>query len=380
MRRREALLALAGAGMQFSATSMGDSGPVVPVGKGGFEQIVCPAAKPRLRQTEASMVELPKGRLLLAYSDFYAELTHDDAPARISAKYSDDLGKTWSRPVTLVKNTAAMNVMSVSLLRLRSGELAMAYMFKNSHADCSVLYRISTDDGQSFSDPVQITRRKSFWVMNNDRLIQLRTGRLLAPCQRLDRWPKDRHSLAVVLYSDDKGKTWKESKLVDIAANGDGADEPGLIELADGRVLMYFRTALGSVYQCHSSDGGATWGNPAPAPLVAPVSPSVIKRVPTTGDLVIVWNRNSPRTRKTDNSDRFPLTVAVSKDEAKSWLSIKNLDAEHGRAFAYPSITFVRDRILITYYYSPQAPPFWYSLKLRSEPIQWLYHPAGTQA
>ena len=63
---------------------------------------------------------------------------------------------------------------------------------------------------------MRITSRKSFWVMNNDRLVQLRSGRLLAPCQRLDNWPKVRHSLTVVLYSDDRGNTWRESDLVDI--------------------------------------------------------------------------------------------------------------------------------------------------------------------
>ena len=167
-----------------------------------------------------------------------------------------------------------MNVMSVSLLRLQSGELALAYMFKDSHEDCSVMYRLSRDEGKTFAEPKKITPQKSFWVMNNDRLVQLRSGRLLAPCQRLDNWPKVRHSLTQVLYSDDKGRTWKGSKLVDIRDNVDGADEPGVVELGDGRVLMYFRTDLGAIYQTFSHDNGDSWTTPVASSLVAPVSPA----------------------------------------------------------------------------------------------------------
>ena len=61
--------------------------------------------------------------------------------------------------------------MSVSLLRLKSGEIAITYMFKNSHEDVSqpsdppdssVLFRVSRDEGKTFSEPVTITPRKSF--------------------------------------------------------------------------------------------------------------------------------------------------------------------------------------------------------------------------
>ena len=52
----------------------------------------------------------------------------------------------------------------------------MAYMFKNSHEDCSVMYRVSRDEGKTFAEPITITPQKSFWVMNNDRLVQLRSA------------------------------------------------------------------------------------------------------------------------------------------------------------------------------------------------------------
>ena len=338
---------------------------------GILDQIICPASSSSIRKSEAAMVELKDGRLLLGYTDFYTVSPNDDAPARIIGRHSSDLGQTWGPPVTLVENTAKMNVMSVSLLRLQSGELVLAYMFKDSHEDCSVLFRLSRDEGRTFSDPVKITPRKSFWVMNNDRLVQLRSGRLLAPCQRLDNWPKVRHSLTQVLYSDDKGKTWQGSELVDIRDNNDGADEPGVMELPDGRILMYFRTDLGAIYQCFSSDGGITWAKPEATSLAAPVSPSVIKRIPSTGDLLIVWNHTLPH-RRGGHTDRFPLTVAISRDSGGSWERVQDFDTDVRYTYGYPSITFVKDRVLVTYW-AARDWPWWVSLKLKSVPVKWLY-------
>jgi sialidase-1 len=338
---------------------------------GVFERVVCPATSSRGRKTEAAMIQLRDGTLLLAYTEFYTVSPEDDSPARIRGKHSRDLGKTWSEPFTIVENTAGMNVMSVSLLRLDNGELALVYMFKESHEDCSVLLRRSRDEGRTFGDPVSITPRKSFWVMNNDRLVQLRSGRLLAPCQRLDNWPKVRHSLTIVLYSDDRGSTWRESELVDIRNNNDGADEPGVVELAGGRIMMYFRTDLGSVYQCFSSDSGASWSKPEPAKLEAPVSPAIIKRIPSTGHLLIVWNHTLPH-RRGGHTDRFPLTAAISRDEARTWERIRDVETDVRYTYAYPSLTFIGNRVLVTYW-SARDWAWWVSLKLKSLPVSWFY-------
>ncbi len=348
----------------LSAAAMGQESDVI-------EQILAPASSSSIRKTEGAIVELRDGRLLLGYTDFYTASPNDDAPARILGRHSSDLGKTWGPAFTIVENTAKMNVMSVSLLRLQSGELALAYMFKDSHEDCSILYRLSQDEGKTFSEPVKVTSRRSFWVMNNDRLVQLRSGRVLAPCQRLDNWPKVRHSFTQVLYSDDKGKTWKGSELVDIRDNGDGADEPGVVELEDGRILMYFRTDLGAIYQSFSNDKGVTWTTPAASSLVAPVSPSVIKRVPSTGDLLVVWNHTLPH-RRGGHTDRFPLTFAISRDSARTWEKIQDFETDVRYTYGYPSLAFVKDRALLSYWAAKDW-PYWVSLKFKSVPVTWLY-------
>ena len=84
------------------------------------------------RNTEGSFVGLKDGCLLYAYSKFTGG-SSDHATAHIAARYSADGGFTWSaEDVVLAANDAGMNVMSVSFLRLRSGEIALFTVRKNS--------------------------------------------------------------------------------------------------------------------------------------------------------------------------------------------------------------------------------------------------------
>lgn len=80
-----------------------------------------------------------------------------------------------------MENTGGNNVMSVSLLRLASGKLAMFYCLKNSWLDCQPHMRLSTDDGATWSDAKLIQQAPGYFVLNNDRVIQLTTGRLIVP-------------------------------------------------------------------------------------------------------------------------------------------------------------------------------------------------------
>jgi sialidase-1 len=181
-----------------------------------------------------------------------------------------------------------------------------------------------------------------------------------------------RHILTRVYYSDDEGARWKPSQtIVDLPDSKAGAQEPGVVELKDGRVMMWLRTDQGSIYRCYSRDRGETWSPPEPMGLDSPLSPQSIKRLPRTGDLLLVWNHSK--------SGRFPLTAAVSKDEGLTWRHIRNLDEDAAHSFAYTSIEFLDDRALFTYYAGPpagvKAEPRW-SLKLKAVPLGWFYQPA----
>jgi sialidase-1 len=328
-------------------------------------QIVASATPDNPRHSEGSMVQLKDGRILFAYTEYYGGESEDHSPAKIVGTYTSDHGRTWSPKFTLLKNIARENVMSVTLLRLRSGEIAFFYLHKNSSSDLKAYIKISRDEAKSWSAPVCVTPMDGYHVMNNDRAIQLKSGRILAPVASSPDFRKLDHWVSSVHYSDDLGKTWRKSNSeVDLPKRG--AMEPGLIELRDGSVMMIIRTQMGSVYRSLSRDGGVTWTAGESMGLVAPVAPSTISRIPKTGDLLIVWN-NAP-------DKRTPLTTAVSKDEGKTWQNIQNLECDPRFAYAYTSILFDGDWALLSYWVHQRTPEgHLISMKIAAMEVDWFY-------
>lgn len=312
------------------------------------------------RNTEGAFVALRDGRILFAYTRFSGGDGDHDA-ATIAGRYSSDDGKTWTRDdVMLVANEGAMNVMSVSLLRLRDGRIALFYLRKNSVFDCKPFLRISSDEGKSWSEARQCVFEEGYWVLNNDRVVELPSGRLLMPLARHPRTGDNYNprGTAHVYYSDDAGITWKHSKTVleCPTPSRSGFQEPGVVALKDGRVMMFIRTRLGSQYRSYSKDRGETWSAAEPSPLLSPLSPASIKRIPSTGDLLAVWNDHASAPEEFRAKDtppdardgkRTPFTLAISRDEGKTWTNKRNLLAQPDGWYCYTAIYFVKDTVLL---------------------------------
>lgn len=339
-----------------------------------FGFIVVPATPDNPRNTEGDIVVLRDGRLLLAWSDFYAGEMPDAAPARISAMISDDGGRTWSERFTLQENVGEQNVMSVSFLRLDNDEILFFYLQKNSNRDLQAWMRVSGDDGRTWSDAVRVTDGIGYHIIMNARVIQLSSGRLVAPtCWRADVGDHRESSVATAWVSDNRGRSWRQSESR-IALPRRGAMEPGVVELRDGRILMIIRTQLGQIYRAFSFDEGATWTDAEPMGVRAPVAPSTIARIPTTGDLLLIWNDTWVPDHPAGGI-RTPLVAAVSSDEGETWRHRRILEDAPDRGFAYTSITFEEDRVLLTYWVHESGEGrHLLHLKFRSLPIEWFYH------
>ena len=271
--------------------------------------------------TPHGAIELKDGRLMLMWNRM-AGSTSDDAHSDICRCYSADGGKTWTKPeVVLTTPKGALNVMCVSLLRLAGGNLALAYLLKTSERDCRPLYRVSPDDGSTWSDPVCVIpdARRDYYVVNNGRLVQLKNGRLVIPSCRgrtIEHW-----------LSDDEGKTWRAARNSLVANKPNGLpmrmEEPGMIELKDGRLMTYVRTDADWQYVTYSSDKGETWSPMKAGNLRSPRSPATILRL-SDGRLAVVWNDHEthPENRfkyPYHNGSRAPLTLAFSSDEGRTW-------------------------------------------------------------
>ena len=341
------------------------------------------------RNSEGAFMPLKDGRIMFAYSRYCAKGGDDHAPAEIAARYSSDKGETWTdKDEIIVKNEGGMNVMSVSLLRLKSGEIAMFYLRKNSLKDCRPVMRRSFDEGRTWSEHAMcITDEVAYYVLNNDRVIQLKSGRLLFAVSKHS-FPDgkfDNVGRVTTYSSDDNGKTWQRGRsILEVRSSSGGspsfaavkaAQEPGVVELKDGSVLLWIRTNAGCQYMSRSTDGGVSWSEPTPSALVSPLSPATIKRLPTD-DLIAVWNDHANRPDeakkgpKWAHGRRTPLTTAISKDEGRTWTHVRNLEDDPNGWFCYFAVEPLDDGTVLLGYCAYEMLKHSRIVKV---PLEWFY-------
>ncbi|WP_345326859.1 sialidase family protein [Novipirellula rosea] len=308
------------------------------------------------RNSEGDFIQLTDGRLLFVYTHFTGGGS-DHASAHLAGRYSADGGKTWDATDTrILENEAGFNIMSVSLLRLADGRIAMFYLSKQSLLDCRPVVRFSSDEAATWSPPQTIIpdSEVGYYVLNNDRVIQLKDGRLVMP-MALHNSPKlekpDWAGRVLCYLSDDAGSTWRVSKtILETLDPSSGkrylAQEPGVVQLRDGRVMMFVRSNAGSQQISHSADGGETWSPLLPSTLLSPTSPATIERIPGTDSLVCVWNDHTNIAAELQGK-RTPLSLAISDDEGKTWLRSLTLFDNPDGWYCYTAIEFTEDAVLL---------------------------------
>ena len=246
----------------------------------------------------------------------------------------------------------------------------MYYLQKESHSELNAYVKFSSDEAANFGPAILITDQAGYHVVNNDRVTQLSSGRLLIPAASTPDVQKINHFTSTCFISDDDGKSWRAGA-GQVDAEKRGAMEPEVIELTDGRVMMLVRTQLGYPGKAYSEDGGDTWGPLTSLDVQGPEAPTTVRRIPATGDLVLVWN-NTFNEGAGHGGKRTPLTAALSTDEGQTWSVVNNLEDDTERTFSYTSLTFVRDRTVMSYWDSVGSR---YSCRFRSLPVDWFYTP-----
>ena len=349
-----------------------------------------PAGEENPRNSEGDFVELRDGRILFVYTR-YRGGTGDHAAADLMGRISPDRGVSWSaldHPV--VPNHAGLNVMSVSLLRLIDGRIALFYLRKDAVSDCRPVVRFSEDEASSWSDPVHVVpaEEAGYYILNNSRVIQLDDGRLLCPLAH-HRGPADlrtpgywqnhaSYAEMVCYRSDDVGRTWHRGELAPRAIRSDGSEaklqEPGVEVLADGRVLLWCRSDDRCQYTACSSDRGHSFGRPEPSSIISPHrSPATIRRIPSTRDLLLVWNDHSDVADE-HASRRSPITTAISRDEGRTWRHRRVLEDDPNGWYCYTALRFVDDAVLMSYCAGDRRESNGlHETRVARVPIDWLY-------
>jgi hypothetical protein len=292
-----------------------------------------------VRASQGDVVQLADGTLLAAWTRFEGSGDHD--PAGLLSRRSTDGGRTWSPAGPLFATRRSRHQYNPSFLR-QAHSLAVFFVQKRyfgSWIFADIYLAESTDEGQTWGPPRKISGdANEYRVVNNARVVRLASGRILVPVARVfdGAGSPERSYTSFVLYSDDDGATWARSEAVSFPS---GAEEPGAIELKDGRVMMYFRHGPSltdrRIVVAYSSDGGQTWSAPSKLPLASPCSPATIARLPN-GDLVVVWNpvlsgATGPRT---------PLSFTTSSDDGITWRRARRIEAgaDQSWEFGYASV------------------------------------------
>lgn len=333
------------------------------------------------RNSEGAFVTLKSGRILFVYTRFYGG-ADDASPANLVSIYSDDDGRTWSQKHKVeVQNQSGANVMSVSLLRLQSGSIALFYLVKDSLIQCRPVWRVSTDEAQTWSEARPITDAPGYFVLNNDRVIQLASGRLLVPlafhrakgsqAKSYASW--DSRAIALWLLSDDEGKTWREADdwWALPGRTRTGLQEPGVVELADGRVWSWMRTDHGVQYGSISPDGKQWPSLPEKTQLVSPASPASVKRLPGSSSLFAVYNDHSGQFPY-PKGKRSPLVAAISTDGGVTWPKRKVIESDPQGWYCYTAIHFVKDAVLLAYCAGDPKVGGLNRLRIRRIELNWL--------
>ena len=339
--------------------------------------VLCPADETHCRQSEASILPFEDGRLFLGYTDYYGGNWRDGGSARIMGRWSEDEGETWSAPFLVQENIGKMNVMEASLLRLPSGRVLLSFLRKDSEGHAEVaegllhaLLKYSDDECQTWSEPTAITQGDAYWCGTNDRFLRLSAGRILLPVGEF-------HTGCHVWLSDNDSATWRRGTTGMFPPEGQRYAEPTVVELASGTVAMFIRTDTGYIHIAHSHDGGDTWSLHNDWGPYSPYSPCMVRRVPDSDDLLLIWNNHGVRSG---------LASAISSDHGETWHSYRVLEGQEAwplpRSHTYPSLTFLNGNAHLTYWethkYGESGRLF--HLIYRRLPISWFYEQAARRA
>ena len=165
-------------------------------------------------------------------------------------------------------------------------------------------------------------------------------------------------------FSDDNGENWQMAPdwiLPAVSESWSGLQEPGIVELNDGRLMLWARTDQGCQYKAFSYDEGMNWTDAIPAAeFSSPCSPLCMKRDPVSGELMAIWNDQKPRYgmkqepegRSVWAYERTPFVMAFSSDDGKTWKNHQAFETDPFCGFCYCAIHFNSDGSILLGYCS----------------------------
>jgi sialidase-1 len=326
---------------------------IFKAGEGGYRSYRIPA-----------LIATKKGTLL-AFCEGRRNSAADSGDIDLLLRRSFDGGRTWG-PVQVVADMGEDTIGNPTPVLERKTGTVFLLLTRNpgqvteqqsGDRQRTVWITHTSDDGATWSAPVEITSQVkqpgwTWYATGPGNGIQLRSGRLVIPCDH-DIGPRERYSH--VIYSDDRGATWKIGGIAEAKTN-----ESAVAELSNGELVLNMRSYHGQHRRAvqRSKDGGLTW---SPLELDQALIEPVCQASMISARKALVFSNPAATTRT-------KMTVRLSEDGGHTWKASRVV--WEGPS-AYSSLATLRNGGIGLLYELGDAKPY-ERIAFTSFDIQWL--------
>lgn len=196
---------------------------------------------------------------------------------------------------------------------------------------------LSTDGGRTWDNTAQLTTTPYSGGYGMRGGVQLANGDILLPLSDVPNY-----RTVFVVRSNDGGHNWQTP--VEVACeSGKQFEEPTILVLKNHKIIIMLRENTSHyLHQSFSSDGGCTWSEPQPTPILG--YPAHLLQLPDGHLLCVYGYRYAP----------YSIRAVISADEGQTWDSQHPLslrDDLPNRDLGYPSSIMMEDGHVFTVYY-----------------------------
>ena len=270
-----------------------------------------------------TLLKTQSGDLLAAWYG-YPEDEYREAKIVLAKQIKHHSVLGWASP-EVVLPSSSYSAGNPVLFQEPTGRICLFFVYlKGTYwNDAELQATYSENNGHSWTDPISLSLPRG--TMVRAAPLEVENGTLLLPAY------DEREKYSMVLASDFPYSSWRiVHRFTDVPLI-----QPTIVSEPGSCLTMYFRATQEPkrIWRSVSPDGGKSWFTPMQTPLPNPLSG--IAAVRTNGCTALVYNH-------TDLHQRYPLSMAVTKDHGVSWSQPWHFESvEH--EVSYPS--FIDDGV-----------------------------------
>ncbi|MBO9633147.1 MAG: exo-alpha-sialidase [Chitinophagaceae bacterium] len=308
-----------------------------------------------------------KDGTLLAFAEARKNSCGDEGDIDLVLKRSTDGGKTWGPLIKIWDDGANTCGNPAPVVDQATGRIVLLMTWNNGEDDISeigngtsidtrrVYLTHSDDNGATWATAQEITstvkRPEWGWYATGPcHGIQLQTGvhagRMVIPCDYIEKKANGGRGFAHVIISDDKGATWRIGGI----SPKDKANESTIAELSDGKLQLNMR-ASGATARlvAISEDGGETFKDMrTDYALVEPVCQGSLTSGKVNNTFSLFFSNPASTTR-------VNMTIKWSVDNGSTWSKYYRV---HAGPAAYSDLVMLSDSHIGILYEGGTSTPY----------------------